>query len=77
MGPNSLMVVYVDFLGSAALPRVTGCLAASSEANRTAKLLNGSLHLEGQGDLVSRLILWIIGVITWCVAVINPLTKSP
>ena len=35
------------------------------------------LYLEGQGDLVSRLIMGIIGVIIWLLGVINPFTKSP
>ena len=35
------------------------------------------LYLEGHGDLVSGLILGIIGVIIWLTGVINLLTKSP
>ena len=34
-------------------------------------------HLEGQGDLVSRLIMGIIGVTIWVIGVIILLTKSP
>ena len=34
-------------------------------------------YLEGQGDLVSRLILGIIGVTIWLIGVISILTKSP
>ena len=34
-------------------------------------------YLEGQGDLVSRLIMGIIGVTIWVIGVINLLTKSP
>ena len=34
-------------------------------------------YLEGQGDLVSRLIMGIIGVIIWVIGVIILLTKSP
>ena len=34
-------------------------------------------YLEGQGDLVSRLIIGIIRVTIWVIGVINPLTKSP
>ena len=34
-------------------------------------------YLEGHGDLVSRLIMEIIGVIIWLIGVINRLTKSP
>ena len=34
-------------------------------------------YLEGQGDLVSRLIKGIIGVTIWVIGVINLLTKSP
>ena len=34
-------------------------------------------HLEGQGDLVSRLILGIFRVTIWAIGVINLLTKSP
>ena len=33
--------------------------------------------LEGQGDLVSRLIMGIIRVTIWVIGVINLLTKSP
>ena len=33
--------------------------------------------LEGHGDLVSRLVMGIIGVIIWLIGVINLLTKSP
>ena len=33
--------------------------------------------LEGQGDLVSRLIMGIIGVTIWVIGVIDLLTKSP
>ena len=35
------------------------------------------LYLEGQGDLVSRLIMGITRVTIWVVGVINLLTKSP
>ena len=35
------------------------------------------LYLEGQGDLVSRLIMGIIGVTIWLIGVISILTKSP
>ena len=35
------------------------------------------LYLEGQGDLVSRLIMGISKVIIWAMGVINLLTKSP
>ena len=35
------------------------------------------LHLEGQGDLVSRLITGVTGVIIWLMAVIDLLTKYP
>ena len=34
-------------------------------------------YLEGQGDLVSRLIMGIIRVTIWVIGVINLLTKSP
>ena len=34
-------------------------------------------YLEGQGDLVTRLIMGIIGVTVWVLGVINLLTKSP
>ena len=34
-------------------------------------------YLEGQGDLVTRLRMGIIGVIIWVIGVINLLTKSP
>ena len=34
-------------------------------------------HLEGHGDVVTRLILGIIGVTIWVQGVINLLTKSP
>ena len=35
------------------------------------------LYLEGQGDLVNRLIVGIIRVTIWAIGVINLLTKSP
>ena len=34
-------------------------------------------YLEGHGDLVSRLIMGMIGLMIWLIGVINPLTKSP
>ena len=34
-------------------------------------------YLEGQGDLVSRLRMGIIGVTIWVIGVIIPLAKSP
>ena len=34
-------------------------------------------YLGGQGDLISRLIMGIIGVTTWVIGVTNLLTKSP
>ena len=34
-------------------------------------------YLEGQGDLVSRLITPITQIVTLVITVINPLTKSP
>ena len=40
-------------------------------------LLNFRAYLEGQGDLVSRLIMGIIRVTIWVIGVINLLTKSP
>ena len=39
--------------------------------------LNPKPHLEGQGDLVSRLMIRIIRVTIWVIGVINLLTKSP
>ena len=35
------------------------------------------VYLEGQGDLVSRLITWITRVTMWVIGVINLLAKSP
>ena len=35
------------------------------------------IYLEGQGDLVSRIIIGIIGDTIWLIGVINILTKSP
>ena len=35
------------------------------------------VYLEGQGDLVSRLIIRIIQVIIWVIGVLNLFTKSP
>ena len=37
----------------------------------------GTHYLEGQGDLVSRLIRGITRVIMWVLGVVNLLTKSP
>ena len=37
----------------------------------------GFAYLEGQGDLVSRLIMGIMRVTIWVTGVINILTKSP
>ena len=34
-------------------------------------------YLKGQGGLVSRLIMGIIGITMWSIRVINILTKSP
>ena len=34
-------------------------------------------YLEGHEDLVSRLIMGIIGVVIWAIGVISLLTKSP
>ena len=34
-------------------------------------------YLEGQGDLVSRIIMGIIGDTIWLIGVISILTKSP
>ena len=39
--------------------------------------IGGLQYLEGQGDLVSRLIMGIIRVTIWVIGVINLLTKSP
>ena len=38
---------------------------------------NPMYYLEGQGDLVSELIMGIIRVTIWVIWVIKPLTKSP
>ena len=35
------------------------------------------LYSEGYGDLVSRLILGVIGLLIWLIGAINLLTKSP
>ena len=40
-------------------------------------LLAVGVYLEGQGDLVSRLIKGIIGVTIWLIGVISIFTKSP
>ena len=52
-------------LGKNSLPKA--CLAVSFRTN----------YLEGQGDLVSRLIMGIIKGTIWVIGVINLLTKSP
>ena len=39
--------------------------------------LGFGVYLEGHGDLVSRLIMGITGVIIWLIGVIDLLTKSP
>ena len=44
---------------------------------RPLKRIELILHLEGHGDLVSRLVMGIIGVIIWLIGMINLLTKSP
>ena len=36
-----------------------------------------TLYLEGQGDLVSRLITTVSHIVTPIIPIINPLTKSP
>ena len=63
------------------------CLNASSRwstVKRTVRKLALDLgfrglgiYLEGQGDLISRLIMGIIRVTIWVIGVINLLTKSP
>ena len=40
-------------------------------------LLGPKPYLEGQGDLVSRLIMGLIRVSIWVIGIINLLTKSP
>ena len=40
-------------------------------------LVESRSYLEGQGDLVSRLVTEISRVITWVTGVINLLTKAP
>ena len=42
-----------------------------------APICGSTVYLEGQGDLVTRLIMGIIGVTIWVIGVINLLTKSP
>ena len=41
--------------------------------------MNAAAHdyLEGQGDVVTRLIMGITGVTVWAMGVMNLLTKSP
>ena len=34
-------------------------------------------YLEGHGDLITRIIMGIIGVTIWVIGVINLLSKSP
>ena len=41
------------------------------------QMFRTSYHLEGQGDLVSSLIMGLIGVTIWVIGVINLPTKSP
>ena len=43
----------------------------------TSQSASPSCYLEGQGDLVSRLIVGIIRDTIWVIGVINLLTKSP
>ena len=48
--------------------------------NAAAARISGSfrsVYLEGHGDLVSGLIMGIVGVIIWLIGVINLPTKSP
>ena len=48
---------------------------AGGKFNR--KTRNPKPYLEGQGDLVSRLLMGITGVTIWVMGVLNLLTKSP
>ena len=48
-----------------------------SLAKACSSALEPKPYLEGQGDLVTRLILGIIGATIWVIGVINLLTKSP
>ena len=34
-------------------------------------------YLEGHGDIVGRLMIGIIGILTWLIGVIKQLTESP
>ena len=51
--------------------------AHGSSLLNTPRLCTTDLYLEGQGDLVSRLIMGINRVTIWVTGVINLLTKSP
>ena len=50
---------------------------ASTNAEPSANMGGGCFYLEGQGDLVSRLILGRTGGTIWCIGVINILTEIP
>ena len=48
-----------------------------SDSSMLGSLLGSPDYLEGQGDLISRLIMGKIRVTIWVIGVINLLTKSP
>ena len=56
------------------LPHMAGHLVVSEAWPSFERI---GIHLEGQGDLVSRLIMGIIRVTIWVIGVIKLLTKSP
>ena len=45
--------------------------------NLAFRVLGLRVYLEGQGDLVSRLVTPITHIVTLLIPFINPLTKSP
>ena len=60
--------------------RSTSCEVCSGEMSCSdlhAVLFCVLPYLEGQGDLVSRLMMGIIRITIWVIGVINLLTKSP
>ena len=63
-GPLGILQCQCGLIG--AVVKQNGGVSPSNEA-----------YLEGLGDLVSRLIMEIIGVTIWVIGVINLLTKSP
>ena len=75
--PTTLQLTYKKLNPGPPLSSMSGAMPQTLAPNLEPDMEVHAAYLEGQGDLVSRLIMGICRVAIWVIGVINLLTKSP